>query len=92
MRIVSGDDDNAITNNEDENNTADNSEESHDESVLNVGSESKLNHVKFKNKKGIIYISSIPKYMNVTQLRELMQQFGEVGRIYLQPADSSKFL
>ncbi|XP_050429672.1 uncharacterized protein LOC126838922 [Adelges cooleyi] len=39
-----------------------------------------------KKKKGIIYISSIPKYMNVTKLRELLGEYGEIGRVYLQPA------
>ena len=36
-------------------------------------------------KKGIIYISSIPQHMNVAICREMMEQFGEVGRIFLQP-------
>lgn len=36
-------------------------------------------------KKGIIYIGSIPPHMNVAICRELMEQFGEVGRIFLQP-------
>nr|XP_019562883.2 activator of basal transcription 1-like [Aedes albopictus] len=38
-----------------------------------------------KKKTGIIYISSIPKHMNVTILRELLEPYGDVGRIYLQP-------
>ncbi|XP_062539849.1 activator of basal transcription 1-like [Armigeres subalbatus] len=38
-----------------------------------------------KKKTGIVYISSIPKHMNVTILRELLEPYGEVGRIYLQP-------
>ncbi|XP_055634371.1 uncharacterized protein LOC129774621 [Toxorhynchites rutilus septentrionalis] len=38
-----------------------------------------------KKKPGIIYISSIPKHMNVTILRELLEPLGDVGRIYLQP-------
>ncbi|XP_058445116.1 uncharacterized protein LOC131426426 [Malaya genurostris] len=38
-----------------------------------------------KRKPGIIYISSIPKHMNVTILRELLEPYGEVGRIYLLP-------
>uniref|UniRef100_A0A8D8NXN4 Activator of basal transcription 1 n=1 Tax=Culex pipiens TaxID=7175 RepID=A0A8D8NXN4_CULPI len=38
-----------------------------------------------KKKPGIIYISSIPKHMNVTILRELLEPYGDVGRIYLQP-------
>lgn len=45
-----------------------------------------------KRKKGIIYISSIPQHMNVAICRELMEQFGEVGRIFLQPdKKGSKF-
>uniref|UniRef100_A0A2M4BXE9 Activator of basal transcription 1 n=1 Tax=Anopheles marajoara TaxID=58244 RepID=A0A2M4BXE9_9DIPT len=39
-----------------------------------------------KNVAGIIYISSVPKHMNVTILRELLDPYGEVGRIYMQPA------
>lgn len=44
-------------------------------------------------KKGILYISNIPRHMNVTICRELMEQFGEVGRIFLQPdKKGSKFI
>lgn len=43
-----------------------------------------------KRKKGIIYLSSIPKYMNVTKLRELLGEYGEIGRVYLQPAANRK--
>ncbi|XP_049533163.1 activator of basal transcription 1 [Anopheles darlingi] len=39
-----------------------------------------------KSVAGIIYISSVPKHMNVTILRELLDPYGEVGRIYMQPA------
>ncbi|ALC49174.1 CG32708 [Drosophila busckii] len=38
-----------------------------------------------KRKKGIIYISNIPKHMNVTRLREILGEFGKIGRVYLQP-------
>lgn len=38
-----------------------------------------------KRKKGIIYLGTIPQHMNVAICREMMQQFGEVGRIFLQP-------
>lgn len=41
---------------------------------------------KKERKAGVIYICSIPKHMNVTVLRTLLEQFGEIGRIYLQPA------
>ncbi|XP_014215613.1 pre-rRNA-processing protein esf2 [Copidosoma floridanum] len=35
-------------------------------------------------KKGIIYISSIPKYMNVNKVRELFSSYGKIERVYLQ--------
>lgn len=45
-----------------------------------------------KRKRGIIYISSIPKYMNVTILREMLSQYAKIGRIFLQPGKlTSKF-
>ncbi|XP_033220694.1 activator of basal transcription 1-like [Belonocnema kinseyi] len=40
-----------------------------------------------KKKRGIIYISSIPKYMNVIKVREIFSQYGEIGRVYLQLAE-----
>lgn len=40
---------------------------------------------KKKRKKGIIYLGSIPQHMNVAICREMMEQFGEIGRIFLQP-------
>ncbi|XP_012257265.1 activator of basal transcription 1-like [Athalia rosae] len=39
-----------------------------------------------KKKRGIVYLSTIPKYMNVTKVREIFSEYGELGRIYLQPA------
>uniref|UniRef100_A0A182VY07 Activator of basal transcription 1 n=1 Tax=Anopheles minimus TaxID=112268 RepID=A0A182VY07_9DIPT len=41
---------------------------------------------KKERKAGVIYICSIPKHMNVTVLRTMLEQFGEIGRIYLKPA------
>ncbi|XP_053679885.1 uncharacterized protein LOC128730829 [Anopheles nili] len=41
---------------------------------------------KKKRKAGVVYINSIPKHMNVTILRSLLEPFGELGRIYLQPS------
>lgn len=43
-----------------------------------------------QNKKGIIYLSALPKFMNVTRLREIMENFGKVGRIFLQPQRTGK--
>ncbi|XP_059614279.1 activator of basal transcription 1-like [Phlebotomus argentipes] len=37
-----------------------------------------------KRKRGIVYISGIPKYMNVAILKEFIGEFGKVGRVYLQ--------
>lgn len=42
-----------------------------------------------KKKKGIIYLSSIPKFMNVTILRELLSEYAAIGRIFLQPGKLS---
>jgi len=39
-------------------------------------------------KRGIIYLSTIPKYMNVTKIRETFSTYGKVGRVYLQLADN----
>ncbi|XP_072947081.1 uncharacterized protein [Epargyreus clarus] len=35
-------------------------------------------------KRGIIYLSTIPPYMNVAKIREIFSEFGDIGRIYLQ--------
>ena len=43
-----------------------------------------------ESKAGIIYLSKIPTYMNVKKIRHMMEQYGEVGRIFLQP--DGKFL
>lgn len=43
---------------------------------------------KFKaaqEKTGVIYISRIPPGMRPAKVRHLMSQYGEVGRVYLQP-------
>lgn len=53
---------------------------SDNESLLSVDKAIKI------RKKGIVYLSSIPKYMNVTKLRELLGEYGEIGRVYLQPS------
>lgn len=47
-----------------------------------------LNNKKYK--RGIIYLSTIPQYMNVTKVREIFGQYGELGRVYLQPATNGK--
>ncbi|XP_053978816.1 activator of basal transcription 1-like [Hylaeus volcanicus] len=39
-------------------------------------------------KRGIIYLSNIPKYMNITKIRELLSEYGKIGRVYLQLAEN----
>lgn len=48
--------------------------------------------VKKKTKRGIIYLSTIPPYMNVIRIREFFQDFGKVGNVYLQLADAGSLL
>ncbi|KAL5275590.1 ABT1 family protein [Megaselia abdita] len=38
-----------------------------------------------KFKKGIIYVSNLPKHMNVTRIRETLEPYGDLGRVFLQP-------
>ncbi|KAG8323525.1 Activator of basal transcription 1 [Homalodisca vitripennis] len=69
------------------------SDEGHPSSLEVVGdSDSKVRKTKKKKllKKGIIYVSTIPPFMNVTKITEIMSQYGEVGRVFLQPAKSKK--
>lgn len=39
---------------------------------------------------GIVYLSYIPEGLNVKILREILQEFGDVGRIYLEPESTGK--
>lgn len=41
-------------------------------------------------KRGIIYLSTIPPFINVSKIREIFSQYGTVGRIYLQLDDLGK--
>ncbi|XP_055912115.1 uncharacterized protein LOC129946103 [Eupeodes corollae] len=44
-----------------------------------------LSKPKKKRKKGIIFVSNIPKHMNVTRIREILGGYGKIGRVFLQP-------
>ena len=37
---------------------------------------------------GVVYLSSMPPYMKPTKLRQIMERFGDVGRIFLKPEDT----
>lgn len=41
-----------------------------------------------KAKRGIVYLSNIPKFMNIAKIRELFSVHGKIGRIYLQLAEN----
>lgn len=43
-----------------------------------------------KHKSGIIYLSRIPRFMNVKILKERLSKFGEVGRIFLQVDEEAR--
>lgn len=50
-----------------------------------------MKHVEsHKKKSGIIYLSTIPKYMNITKIREIFSTYGKIGRVYLQLAENSE--
>lgn len=61
------------------------------DSISKTSDSGKVTNKKKTRKRGIIYLSTIPPYMNVAKVREIFNQFGEVGRIYLQPS-ASKYL
>ncbi|KAF2185305.1 hypothetical protein K469DRAFT_165997 [Zopfia rhizophila CBS 207.26] len=42
-----------------------------------------------KNKSGVIYISRVPLFMKPSVLRSLLAPYGEIGRIFLTPEDST---
>lgn len=43
---------------------------------------------KKKKKRGIVYISTIPKFMTVAILREHLGRYSSIGRVYLQAAET----
>ena len=42
----------------------------------------------FRSKPGIIYFSSIPPYMRPNKIRNIMAQYGEIGKVFLQPEET----
>lgn len=43
-------------------------------------------------KKGVVYLTRVPPGMPPTKIKQLMSQYGAVGKIYLQPARESSFI
>lgn len=59
-----------------------------DDSSERTADSSKIISKKKIKKRGIIYLSTIPPYMNVAKIREIFSEYGDVGRIYLQSTSS----
>ncbi|XP_025997518.1 activator of basal transcription 1 [Solenopsis invicta] len=63
----------------------------HDKEIKSLQIQKEITEVKKlgkKFKRGIIYLSTIPKYMNIIMIREMFSAYGKVGRVYLQLADN----
>ena len=60
------------------------------ESVLGENDVEDLNECATKSKRktitpGIVYLSRIPPFMKPVKIRQLLSEYGEVGRVFLQP-------
>lgn len=73
---------NSDSGNENETEDLEMNEEAEDETEL---VEQKPEKKVKKKKPGIIYLSSIPQHMTVAIVRDFLNEYGEVGRIFLQP-------
>ena len=85
---VEGDDDDANDDANDRQRTLDEIESNTHQPVLTA--ESLEAYAKKQQKRGIVYVSRIPPGMTPAKVRHIFSQFGEVGRIYLQPKDKEK--
>jgi ESF2/ABP1 family protein len=41
------------------------------------------------SRRGVVYLSRVPPFMKIAKLRNLLEQYGEVHRIYLVPEDAT---
>ena len=55
------------------------------ETNLTNSADEEIAEAKKQKKAGVIYLSRIPKKMNVRIIRDYFSQFGKVDRIYLEP-------
>lgn len=60
------------------------------DSSQNMEEEEEETKVAKKYKYGIIYLSYIPEGLNVKLLREILSEFGQVGRIYLERGEEKR--
>ncbi|KAJ6637553.1 Pre-rRNA-processing protein esf2 [Pseudolycoriella hygida] len=75
-----------ITNDKLSGDESDRSEELSDESMAEDEVIQDAEIPKKMKKKGIVYVSSIPKFMTVSILREILGRYASIGRVYLQAA------
>jgi ESF2/ABP1 family protein len=55
-----------------------------------VLSSKKLQRIKEQHRRrGILYMSRIPPHMKPAKIKQLLTQYGEIGRIYCKPEDAS---
>lgn len=83
-------DENASKNEPEHESVSENDEEDNQSGDMDVAGPSGLNDANEvkqpkKRKRGIIYISSIPKHMTVMILREMLNQYAKIDRVFLQP-------
>ncbi|GFR51031.1 hypothetical protein Agub_g13359 [Astrephomene gubernaculifera] len=65
-------------------------EEGQQRKAKKVLSKRKLERVKeASDRRGIVYVSRIPPHMKPHKLRQLLEPFGELGRVYCAPEDPS---
>lgn len=63
--------------------------DTHSEDPEPASSSLKPNAPAKKKKRGIIYLSTIPKHMTVSIARDMFNQYADVGRMYFQPSTRS---
>ena len=77
--------------NQDQDGLSEAEDNSDDESTLDTSKrknklrDAALNVESRVKKSGVVYLSTIPPGMNVAKLREIMCEYGKIGRLYLEP-------
>ena len=60
------------------------------ENEVNAGEQKWKEFEQRAKKRGVVYLSRIPPFMNAAKVRQLLSPFGEIGRIYLTPEGTSE--
>ncbi|RKP18962.1 hypothetical protein ROZALSC1DRAFT_29391, partial [Rozella allomycis CSF55] len=64
-------------------------EENDDDGHLKLDPEELKKFQKQIKRTGVVYLSRIPPFMKPQKLKNLLSEYGEIGRVYLVPEDSS---